>query len=76
MSTKKLLSGNEHRNSTMRRSQAVRELQRLGRTFGEGSSGRFRIDSLVATLEEVRKDGRFTSEQKDAKFRALLNRAR
>ncbi len=60
----------------MRRSQAVRELQRLGRTFGEGSSGRFRIDSLVATLEEVRKDGRFTSEQKDAKFRALLNRAR
>ncbi len=76
MSTKKLLGRDAHRAATSRRSQAIRELQRLARTFGEGSSGRFRIDSLVATLEEVRKDGRFTSEQKDAKFRALLNRAR
>ncbi len=76
MSTKKLLSRDSHRAATARRSQAVRELQRLARTFGEGTSGRFRVESLVATLEEVRKDSRFTAEQKDVKFRALLNRAR
>ena len=76
MSIKKLLNRDAARQGQMRRSQAIRELQRLSRTFAEGSSGRFRIESLVATLEDVRKDSRFTAEQKDAKFRALLNRAR
>ena len=52
------------------------ELRRLAYTFGESTPGRYRVESLVATLEDVRKDPRFTSEQKDAKFRSLLNRAR
>lgn len=59
-----------------RRATAVGELARLTRSFGPNSAGRFRIESLVAAIEDVRKDPRFTSAEKDAKFKALLNRAR
>lgn len=76
MSTKKILNRDSERQASMRRSQAIRELRRFGLTFGEGTTGRFRIESLCATMEEVRTDPRFTGAQKDAKFKSLLNRAR
>lgn len=59
-----------------RRATAVGEMSRLTRSFGPNSAGRFRIESLAAALDDVRKDPRFTGAEKDAKFRALLNRAR
>lgn len=60
----------------MRRSQAVQEMYRMARMYGAGTAGRFRLDSLAAALDDVRKDSRFTSAEKDAKFKSLLNRAR
>ena len=60
----------------MRRSQAVNEMRRMAQAFAVGTRGRFRVESLAAVLDEVRKDPRFTGAQKDAKFRAILNRAR
>ncbi len=76
MSTKKILNRKTTRDGTMRRSQVVRELQRMARAYQPGSAGRFRIESLATAVDEVRRDPRFTAEQKDAKFKALLNRAR
>lgn len=64
------------RTERTRRATAVAELSRLTRSFAPNSSGRFRIESLVAAIEDVRKDPRFTSAEKDEKFKALLNRAR
>lgn len=76
MSTAKHLAPRDGDNAAKRRSQAVKELRRMKFAFAEGSQGRFRIESLAATLDEVRKDPRFTGAQKDAKFKSLLNRAR
>lgn len=64
------------RTARTRRATAVAELSGLTRSFGPNSAGRFRIESLVSAIEDVRKDPRFTSAEKDAKFKALLNRAR
>jgi hypothetical protein len=75
MSTRSKLNPNI-KAARARRAAAVAELSRLTRSFGPNSIGRFRIESLVAAIEDVRKDPRFTSAQKDAKFKALLNRAR
>lgn len=57
----------------LRRSQAVREMRSFANNF---AGGNFRIDSLAHALDEVRNDSRFTAEEKEAKFRSLLNRAR
>jgi hypothetical protein len=59
-----------------RRKQAVQETFRMARMYQEGSPARFRVESLAMALNSVRKDPRFTSAEKDAKFRSLLNRAR
>lgn len=75
MSTISLLDPNV-RNARVRRRTAVGEMQRMGRMYAEGSKERFRIESLTMALDGVSKDPRFTGAQKDAKFRALLNRAR
>lgn len=72
MSTSSKLNPNK-RAARLRRSQAVREMRAFSRGF---VGGNFRIDSLAATLDDLRHDPRFTSEEKDAKFRSLLNRAR
>lgn len=76
MSTRKLLNRDAERQASMRRSQAVMELRRLAYSYGEGTPGRFRMESIVEALEQVRKDPRFSGAEKDAKFKSLLNRAR
>jgi hypothetical protein len=76
VSTAKLLSKNEAREQTDRRKQAVQEVMRMARMYQAGSQARFRVESLAHALNSVRKDPRFTSAQKDAKFKSLLNRAR
>lgn len=75
MSTIRKLNPNI-RTARTRRAIAVGELSRLTRSFGPNSAGRFRIESLVSAIEDVRKDPRFTGAQKDEKFKALLNRQR
>ena len=75
MSTISLLNPNV-RNARVRRRTAIGEIHNMVRMYAEGSEARFRVESLAATLNDVRRDPRFTGAQKDAKFRALLNRAR
>jgi hypothetical protein len=72
MGTMSKLNPNK-RAARLRRSQAVREMRSFAGNF---NGGNFRIESLAATLDDLRNDPRFTSEEKDAKFRSLLNRAR
>ncbi len=76
MSTAKLLNKNASDKSAKRRAQAIRELERFSRSFAGASPGRYRVESLAASLKEVHNDPRFTGAQKDAKFKSLLNRAR
>lgn len=77
MSTSKhLRRKSEEQDPAKRRATAIREMRRMACMYAEGSPGRFRIESLVQELDSVRKDPRFTSAEKDAKFRSLLNRAR
>jgi hypothetical protein len=76
VSTAKHLGAHQGRVATDRRKQAVQETFRMARMYQEGSAARFRVESLAVALNSVRKDPRFTSAQKDAKFRSLLNRAR
>jgi hypothetical protein len=75
MSTIRLLDPT-HKAAAVRRHTAVNEMLRMARAYQPGSQGRFRIESLAAVLDEVRRDPRFTGAQKDAKFKSLLNRAR
>lgn len=74
MSTSSKLNPNK-RAARLRRRQAVQEMSSFGRNFADPKT-QFRISSLAATLDDLRNDPRFTSEEKDAKFRSLLNRAR
>lgn len=76
MSTKNLLNHHGQTTAARRRTQAVKEMRRMAHAFAPGSQGRFRVESLAAALDEVRKDPRFTGAEKDEKFRSLLNRAR
>jgi len=73
---KHLREKREEQDPAKRRATAVKEMRRMAFAFAEGTTGRFRIESLAAALDDVRKDPRFTCAQKDAKFRSLLNRAR
>lgn len=59
------------RKARLRRSQAIREMQSFARNF---AGGNFRVESMADALAQVQADPRFTSEEKDAKFRSLLNR--
>lgn len=54
-----------------RRKQAIREMERFAHMY---SRGNFRVESLADALHQVSADPRYTSDQKDEKFRSLLNR--
>lgn len=74
MSTRKLIGGSQAKVAQKRRHKAVRELWRMAQMYQPGTSQRFRVESRIQALEEVRNDSRLTSAEKDESFRRILNR--